>query len=85
MPDAQRHVSHGSFCEETRRPRRDRRGQSAALRTLDFGPVRAADSRSATRPLRTRKSDTRQGRLVLREGPTRTGRAAHPAATLRLF
>jgi hypothetical protein len=35
------------------RRRPERRGQSAALRALDFGPVRAADSRSATRPLRT--------------------------------
>jgi hypothetical protein len=35
------------------RRRRERRGQSAALRALDFGPVRAPDSRSATRPLRT--------------------------------
>jgi hypothetical protein len=31
------------------RRRRERRGQSAALRALDFGPVRAPDSRSATR------------------------------------
>ena len=54
MPNAQRHVSHGSLCEEARRRRRERRGQSAALRALDFGPVRAPDSRSATRPLRTR-------------------------------
>src|SRR3954447_16780680 len=54
VPNAQRHVSHGSLGEEARRRRPERRGQSPALRALDIAPVRAPDSRSATRPLRTR-------------------------------
>jgi hypothetical protein len=59
VPNAQRHANDGSLCEEPRRRRQERRGQSAALRALDFAPVRAPDPRSATHPLRARSRASR--------------------------